>query len=510
MKLTVTPIGGQGRSAAAVARAVVAYLGGAAKDPAGGVVAATGMAAYLADSPEGPGRWLGAGAAWHGLDGAVDREAFQRVLEGRHPVTGERLITAQGSSQRGHLAVGTAARFDSNGEALYAVADAAVLLGVSQSDIEAMTTAGQDPGIAAGDEALSISTVELADGLFIADAEISRFLEHRARVVSAAEVLAEGKPDDLLTVAQVAELLKVSPRYVRRLCQRGDSRTDDGEEPTGRAGLAAMKVARDGPDTYRVRRGDVAEFAARREPPVARVGYDCTLTVEKSISVVAMLSSGIRQQRFLAALDVANRIAIGHLDRVAAVARRGRRVVHTEGLLTATFVHGTSRTLDPHHHHHNVVANTVVDDQGAVRALDARALFRHAPEAAALATAALRWELRDLGLGWWRRDNGVWEIAGCSEAVISEFSQRTHDIAEIRTAVAERLGRPVPAVRSGRSGLRPDPPGACRRRRPGVGLAAACRRCRVPPRLLFRSGRPGDRVRTPARTKRRDLVERSG
>ena len=83
VKLTVTPIGGQGRSAAAVARAVVAYLDGAAKDPAGGVVGAAGMAAYLADSPEGPGRWFGAGATFHGLDGAVDREAFQRVLEGR-------------------------------------------------------------------------------------------------------------------------------------------------------------------------------------------------------------------------------------------------------------------------------------------------------------------------------------------------------------------------------------------------------------------------------------------
>ena len=84
-------------------------------------------------------------------------------------------------------------------------------------------------------------------------------------------------------------------------------------------------------DAYRIRRGDVAEFAARREPPVARVGYDCTLTVEKSISVVALLSSGLRQQRFVAALDVANRTAIGHLDQVAAVARRGGHVVHTEG-----------------------------------------------------------------------------------------------------------------------------------------------------------------------------------
>ena len=104
-------------------------------------------------------------------------------------------------------------------------------------------------------------------------------------------------------------------------------------------------------------------------------------------------------------------------------------------------------------------------------------LYRHAPEAAALATAALRWELRDLGLGWWRRDNGVWEIAGCDEAVIAEFSQRRHDIAEIRHAVAARLGRPVTGGEDHTiwAETRSDQ-GRRRRRRPVVGLAPTCRR----------------------------------
>ncbi len=89
-----------------------------------------GAVRYYADSIEGPGRWIGAGAAYRKLDGAVDRDAFQRVLEGRHPATGERLVTAQGSSQRGHLAVGTAARFDEHGEPMYTVGDTARLLGL--------------------------------------------------------------------------------------------------------------------------------------------------------------------------------------------------------------------------------------------------------------------------------------------------------------------------------------------------------------------------------------------
>jgi hypothetical protein len=85
------------------------------------------IGAYYADSIEGPGRWLGAGAAFRDLDGVVGRDEFQRVLEGRHPMIGERLVTAQGSSQRGHLSVGTAARTDESGTVQYTVRDVARL-----------------------------------------------------------------------------------------------------------------------------------------------------------------------------------------------------------------------------------------------------------------------------------------------------------------------------------------------------------------------------------------------
>jgi len=110
----------------------VEYLEGGVGDPASGLLATAiagvpgdGLVAYYGDSKEGPGRWVGAGAAAHGLVGVVEREAFTRVLEGRHPHTGKRLLTAQGSSQRSHLAAGTAARFDEWGTPLYGVADTA-------------------------------------------------------------------------------------------------------------------------------------------------------------------------------------------------------------------------------------------------------------------------------------------------------------------------------------------------------------------------------------------------
>ena len=438
VRLTVTPLGAAGTTTAGVARSVVDYLEGEQRPSAGpsviGVPDPTRSLSYYADSIEGPGRWIGTGAAFRGLAGHVDRDSFQRVLEGRHPSTGERLVTAQGSSQRKHLGVGTAARLDANGEALYTLADAARLLGVRKRDIEEIVSAAEaeqdDPGW--------LRTVAIGSGEgFVPDSEITRHLGIAAKPVEPAAVLAGGDADDLLTVGEAARVLKVTPTYVRRLCASGESL----KIRRGSASLPSTRTSENG--HFRILRSDLAEFAQRRKPPVARVGFDVTLTVEKSIGLLATLSDGRRQNTFVQALHRANDVAVGHLDQWASVARKRGQVIDSEGLLVASYFHGTSRSLDPHPHHHNIVANAVVDNEGGVRTLDARALYRHAPAAAALATAGVRWELRELGLGWWRRDDGVWEIAGVDEPVIREFSQRRSEMDEVRKALEERLGRRV-------------------------------------------------------------------
>jgi len=404
MRLVVTPLGGAGRTARQVVGVVVEYLEGGVGDPGGGVLAGSaapaagqslgdGLVSYYGDSTEGPGRWIGAGAAAHGLDGVVEREPLARVLEGRHPETGARLLTAQGSSQREHLASGTAARFDEWGQPLYSVADSAVLLGWTHGEVEELIASG------------GLDTVRVGGARLVPDGEIERLLEDAAGP-AVERIAAAGDADDWLTGPQAARLLGVSARYVRRICGRGET----GAELDAQAQLRSERVGDQG--AFRIRRSDLAEFAANRKPPVARVGYDVTLTTEKSFGVVMMLAEPVRQRRFVDALRAANDVAIGHLDRHAAVGRRRGEVVGSHGLVGATYFHGTSRGLDPHAHHHNVIANTVVDDEGGVGALDARGLYLHAPEAVALATAAARWELRDLGLGWWQRDDGIWELAG--------------------------------------------------------------------------------------------------
>jgi len=227
VRLTVTPIGAAGASAAGVSAAVVNYLEGERGDPGAALLGIGGAAHYYADSREGPGRWLGAGAAFQGLRGVVDRDSFERVLDGRHPITGARMLTAQGSSQRRHLAAGTAAQFDADGAPMYDVSDAARLLGLRRRDVEEMIEAGRDGSADPADPGW-LRSVYGADGPLVPEREISRHLELAAVPATAADVLGDGDVNEMLPVAQVARLLAVTPQYVRRLCDEGSRCNSDG------------------------------------------------------------------------------------------------------------------------------------------------------------------------------------------------------------------------------------------------------------------------------------------
>lgn len=462
MRLNVTPIGSGRLSAGQVAKAVVEYLAGVAPQPPGTGLTPPGPAdpptvdldrasAYYADSIEGPGTWLGTGAAVLGLDGVVDHAAFARVLKGRHPTTGERLLRAQGSADRDHLAVGQATRRGEDGSWLYGLDDAAKALGLPRAELDALVEEGDmhaggevDPA-APWVRALSDDAGER----WVTEAELDR-VAARSATVDGERVLAEGSPDEVLSLAQASRLLGVSVRYLQGCARYWEDhrRAIEALEASGlrpgRAWLVASRVGEGRGRPFQVTRSEVAAFADRRQRPVVRVGYDVTLSTEKSIAVLALLSRGDRQRRVLDAIDEANRTALGFLEDHAAVGRRLGRRVGTEGLVVASFLHATSRALDPFPHRHNVVANAVVDEFGERRALDGRALYRHAPAAAALATATMRWRLSsELGVRWRRSLRGVWEADGVPDATIREFSTRRDEVDAALAELSEALGRPL-------------------------------------------------------------------
>ncbi len=61
---------------------------------------ATAAEDYYTGRGEAKGRWVGSLRETLGLSGEVDPEDLRRVLNGEHPQSGERLVSAQGSAGR--------------------------------------------------------------------------------------------------------------------------------------------------------------------------------------------------------------------------------------------------------------------------------------------------------------------------------------------------------------------------------------------------------------------------
>ena len=535
--LKVTPLGSSTKSAAGAASGVADYLLGKADEVERAtaqllspVAGTEQQGRYYADSIEGPGQWLGHGAARLSLQGVVNREAFERVLAGRDPATGARLLSARGSAGRTALKVGNHTRVTAEGIVLYGIEDTASALGLRPEDVEVLIANGRtgsgadDPG----NEALSV--VEFDGEPFVTDAELVRWETANRALATAENLRSDGRPTDLLSLTEAAARIGVSPEYLRRVATRTieqragiDAALADGREPdqqwldtvtaseaapeppaielpfdlagppftateaAAHLGLAQPRsiyrtlhsgalpatqqtTEREGrPATQRwtvarsdlagfmterherahrtdpssskrrfVTREALAQFLDRRKPPAVRVGFDLTFTVQKSVSVLGLLTDGDHQDTVVEAFDAANAVAVDWLEHNAAYTRSNGKRVPTEGLIVGSFLHGTSRALDPFLHRHNIVANAAIDRNGDQKTLDGTALYRQSHPADALASAELRYRLAaELGVQWVRSPRGTWEIDGINEAVIMEFSTRRREITEALTEVAD-------------------------------------------------------------------------
>ena len=458
MRFTITPLGSRGgRTIGAVVADIVRYLEPRRAEDTRelpGVPSGDGPSSYYADRGTEPGRWLGHSATEAGLDGEVDPTDFARVLAGRDPRTGDRLINARGSAgRRPTLGAGNQTRLSPDGEPLYGVVDVAAALAVTRRDAQAMVAAGQrmamsalaGPGRTDPPGSYLVPTVDDDGSVWVTQSELDRCELARTRGTSPGEVAAVGDADDLLSVGEAARLSGLTSRYVRSLCKRWDDHRDDIERTLvedrtpGRAYLVAFRGTT---GQWLIKRGDLVAFLERRIAPAVRVGYDLTLTTEKSLGVLALLGDQATRRAVLDAIEAGNDTGLRYLELHAAAARsRGQRAL-VRGLTIASFRHLTSRALDPFPHHHNVVANTVVDEHAGRRALDARGLYWHGTAASALATAEMRHQLtRSLGVRWRPSRSGGWEIDGISGDVVREFSRRRSEIEEAVAELEAAIGR---------------------------------------------------------------------
>ena len=369
-------------------------------------------------------RWSGGGLEPLGFSSGeiVDPEELRVLLTGRNPRTGQRIISASGSHGRRHLGVGKPtidASAAAAGVNLWDERDAAALVGLPLAEFRSVVEEHLVPPVMVGDKAMfdyeSLETV---------------FETRKAIEVAATAVESLQGP---LSAAEAGRVTGFDPTHIRRLCRAYDNDPDT-------ALSQCIRARRAGPDDeaksgqWLIEPAALAHWLRERKPPSVRMCHDVTFTIEKSISLFILLSSGAVRASALEVIVQANQVGLDHLDEHAARLRSQSdgvtQVEHSWGLSIATFLHAISRADEPALHAHNEVLNSVRGRDGTNRALEATALYREAAVASHLATAYLRCECaRRFGVGFApRRDGKTIEIDGITSAQIDEFSSRRGQI----------------------------------------------------------------------------------
>jgi len=185
-----------------------------------------------------------------------------------------------------------------------------------------------------------------------------------------------------------------------------------------------------------------------RKPALPVAGFDLTFSAPKSVSVAWALADPATREAIHAAHVAALEFVIAYAESNVFASRSGTGGIVQEdirGVVAAAFDHWDSRSGDPQLHTHVVVMNRVQTADGAWRTLDSRALFKEAVGLSELYNGVLS-DLLTAQLGWgWeparRRHSPVakWELAGVSERLREEFSQRTSAIEETTKTLVDRF-----------------------------------------------------------------------
>ncbi len=324
---------------------------------------------YYLGHGEAPGRWVGSLATELGLSGKVGEVEFRRVLEGKHPFTGEYLVTAQGSSMR------------------------------------AAARRGRRPTGSTGQAGTALDTLQVAAQLGVSERRVQQLLGAGAEVAARAGAEISGGTEE--TPLPKSYLLG------SKIHSHGTG-TSLGRE------------------VWQVTQAEVDRFAATRSQVKARPGYDIVLRPPKSVSVLWALGdeslSGAIREAHRAAVDAVVRF----VEAQAVHARSRHSWIETHGVVAAAFDHRTSRAGDPLLHTHVVTANMTRTVEGKWRAIDGRGLFDHGRTGGYLYHVHLRHNLtHSVGLAWEPVANGHADVVGVPRSVIEAFSKRRDEINEV-------------------------------------------------------------------------------
>lgn len=158
-----------------------------------------------------------------------------------------------------------------------------------------------------------------------------------------------------------------------------------------------------------------------------KAGWDLTFSAPKSVSVVWALADEDMQRAIAAAHNSAVKAGLGYLEKNAFSSRDRDGSRPLQGIIAATYLHSTSRELDPQLHSHCAVANIGIRPDGSVCSVDFDSRWKMA--AGAVYRAELAANLQELGLAV-ERDQKSFLISSIPEPLCKTFSKRRGQIVE--------------------------------------------------------------------------------
>lgn len=212
--------------------------------------------------------------------------------------------------------------------------------------------------------------------------------------------------------------------------------------------------------------GPSGEALCKNAGPEHRVGYDCTFSAVKSVSVLFATATAQERELILAAHRKAVADAVSYLERQATTRRGAGGVVEVKvaGLVASGFTHFASRDLDPQLHEHVLIYNVAQGEDGQWGSWNTDLLCEHQRAAGALYRAGLARNLRDLGYGVEKqverdadnRETGqvYFGVVGVDESVQQAFSQRRvaieeymqkHNVSAQQACLATRKNKAEPS-----------------------------------------------------------------
>lgn len=197
-----------------------------------------------------------------------------------------------------------------------------------------------------------------------------------------------------------------------------------------------------------------------------RIGFDCTFSAEKSVSLVFAAADDAEKQRIIAAHRDAVASAFAAMEDTIETRRGegGKEVIGMKGLVASGHTHFGNRDLEAQLHEHLLVYSVGQGADGKWGSWDAKELYAKQRMLGVLYRAQMAHNMQDLEYGIEKRpeldDEGrktgevYYRVAGISDDIRDEFSTRRKEILEY---VAEHGGTKNEAALRTRK-LKEEPP----------------------------------------------------